>query len=212
MKDFLAKSLGGEDAFGITYAASATVSGRLVGSLSTNTSMCLVEDLGWADWAPKFTAFHLQPEWYGKDTVKKMKQEMASPSDVRLWAFDQEFYYFAGGIQISEELDCPRQTYCIILANWQRSAWNVERIMFSKQGNRIPLRIAQLIKNITNESTSHYMCIKGPREGKVVFNQISLGLTGERLHRTYIFKANKVIKLAPLFLSSGLPDGIISLE
>ncbi|KAJ9083857.1 hypothetical protein DSO57_1030380 [Entomophthora muscae] len=114
------------------------VSGKTEGSFAFNKSMYLAEGVGWVDWASRFTAFHLQPEWYGKETVVKMKYMMVPPGDTRLWTFDPEFYRFDGGKPISEELDCPYQTTCLVMADWQKFAWHVECVMFAKQKKYYP--------------------------------------------------------------------------
>ncbi|KAJ9055993.1 hypothetical protein DSO57_1037619, partial [Entomophthora muscae] len=139
------------------------VGGKTADSFPTSTSMCLAEDVGWANSPTRFTTFHLQSEWYGKETVLKMKREMASQIDMEFLSFDPEFYHFDGGTPISKALTCPYLTICLMIASWRDATWNVERVMLTKQGNRIPLRIAQLINNITKAGTSHYMVIQGPK-------------------------------------------------
>ncbi|KAJ9067534.1 hypothetical protein DSO57_1038246 [Entomophthora muscae] len=187
------------------------VSGKTKGSFTTNTPLHLAEDAGWADWAPHFTKFHLQPEWY-KGTISKLKKEMAASSDLRLWFLDPESYHFAGGTPISGKLECPRQTYCLMTAGRQDSAWVIERILFTKQRDQVPLRIINLLSNLTNAGSSHYLFVKGPREGKLLFNQMSLGILLKRTTLDQPFNILSFVKLIPLYLPSGLPDGVISFE
>ncbi|KAJ9083853.1 hypothetical protein DSO57_1030376 [Entomophthora muscae] len=205
----------GAQLFGNGFASTdkpyVVISGKTEDSFPTNTSMRLADGVGWTNRAANFTYFHLQSRWYGKKTVLMMKLEMAS-KDMQFWVFDPEFYRLDGGSPISEELNCPYQTTCLVMAGWQKSAWHIERVMFAKKNNRMPLRITQLIDNITTQATSHYMFIKGPSVGKVIFNPLSLGLTG-RYYNSFSFPKTCVhSKLSPLFLPSGLPDGVISFE
>ncbi|KAJ9090013.1 hypothetical protein DSO57_1007007 [Entomophthora muscae] len=207
--NFGAKLFG--NGFASTDKPYVVISGKTVDSFPTNTSMRLADDVGWVNWASRFTAFHLQPKWYGKDAVL-MKQKMVSSKDIQFRVFGPEFYRLNGGSPISEELNCPHQTVCLVLAGWQKSVWHVERVMFAKKNNRMPLRITQLIDNITTQATSHYMFVYGPRVGKVIFNSIYLGLTERYCNPTYISKICVYSKFSPLFLPSGLPDGVISFE
>ncbi|KAJ9068921.1 hypothetical protein DSO57_1023777 [Entomophthora muscae] len=144
--------------------------------------------------------------------VLKMKHEIASTDDLSSWVFKPEFYYVGGGIPISESLYCPRNIYCLVTAEWHDSAWHVDRIMFSKQKGQLPLRITQLVTNFTEASSAHYVVIRGPRVGKVVFNQLSLGLTGQYITGINPFTRVPISKGYPLFLPSKLPDGVISFE
>ncbi|KAJ9056683.1 hypothetical protein DSO57_1030399 [Entomophthora muscae] len=187
------------------------VSGKTKGSFTTNTPLHLAEDAGWADWAPHFTKFHLQPEWY-KGTISKLKKEMAASSDLRLWFLDPESYHFAGGTPISGKLECPRQTYCLMTAGRQDSAWVIERILFTKQRDQVPLRITSLLNNLTKSSSSHYMVILGPKFGEVIFNQMSVEIVGQHMIRAHPFNVVAFCKMFPLILPSGLPDGVISFE
>ncbi|KAJ9056194.1 hypothetical protein DSO57_1035717 [Entomophthora muscae] len=141
-----------------------------------------------------------------------MMDDITATSEDVLWTFDPEFYHFGGGIPVSGELNCPHMTYCLVTANWRDATWNVERVMFTKHGNQMPQHITHLINYITKEATSHFMVIHGPREGKVIFNQMSLGLTGQHLNGVHPFDVSVFLKLLPLFLPSGLPDGVISFD
>ncbi|KAJ9083855.1 hypothetical protein DSO57_1030378 [Entomophthora muscae] len=208
--NFGAKLFG--NGFASTDKPYVVISGKTEDSFPTNTSMRLADGVGWTNLATNFTFFHQQPGWYGTKTVYMMKQELASPKDMQFWVFDPEFYHLNGGSPISEELNCPYQTTCLVMAGWQKSAWHIERVMFAKKNNRMPLRITQLIDNITTQATSHYMFIKGPSVGKVVFNSIYLGLTERYCNPTYISKICVYSKFSPLFLPSGLPDVVISFE
>ncbi|KAJ9090010.1 hypothetical protein DSO57_1007004 [Entomophthora muscae] len=141
LTNFIVDLLGNEKEFTATDKNSAVVSSKTVGSFTTNISMYLADDVGWVNWASRFTAFHLQPKWYGKDTVLMMKQNMVSSNDIQFWAFDPEFYRLNGGSPIFEELNCPYQTVCLVMAVWQKSAWHIERVMFTTRGNQLPLRV-----------------------------------------------------------------------
>ncbi|KAJ9072995.1 hypothetical protein DSO57_1021356 [Entomophthora muscae] len=122
---------------------------------------------------------------------------------------ESEFYRFLGGKPISDEISCPHNTNCLFTASWTGRAWTVDRTMFERKENRIPKRILHKIANITWKGSSHFILIKGLKKGKLFFNPLFLGLQCHKKPMNFTFLTKSYLKLSPLQLPSGLPDGVI---
>ncbi|KAJ9072994.1 hypothetical protein DSO57_1021355 [Entomophthora muscae] len=187
----------------------AVININTIHSFATHIPLSLDVGMGWANNNIQFTALHKYQGWYGDEIVEGMKKEFKISHRAAQCEFESEFYHFLGGKPISDEINCPHNTNCLFTASWAGSAWTVDRAMFGRKENRIPKHILQKIANITQEGSSHFILTKGLKKGKLYFNPLFLGLQCQTNTIVFPSRGKSYLKLSPLHLPSGLPDGVI---
>ncbi|KAJ9090002.1 hypothetical protein DSO57_1006996 [Entomophthora muscae] len=76
----------------------------------------------------------------------------------------------------------------------------------------MPFRIRDLIYNSPHNAKSHFLFLKGPVRGSIIFNQIYLSVKGYKPIKNFDLDIGLHYCYPPLFLHTGLPDGILAIS
>ncbi|KAJ9083856.1 hypothetical protein DSO57_1030379 [Entomophthora muscae] len=179
----------------LTYGFYVNV--KTVGHFSTHSPLLLDKKTGWTN-PSQLTSFHLKPVWYPNPRLIGHRSKVN---------YADATYYFRGGYPVSDRLHCPTFVHCLLTATWQNSTWTPRCSKFIPKGDKIPQRITRVAK----EQSTYFIIVKGPWDGRILFNPLALATRSYVTSPSPRVTANPHLEITHMLLPSGLPDGVIGI-